>query len=551
MATDWTPDTLDALPRLGWAQEPSPISEVPALADSLGLSWLGIKRDDLGTSLHGGTKVRKLDFLLATERLREANTWLSVGAIGSGHLAALRAAAEELDRQLIACCYWEPLSAGVEENLAFTVSGPTELRYHASFARLLLRRPGALLSNRSGGVSVVTAGASDGAGVLGLVRGGLELAEQIRSDELPRPDRVYLPLGSGGTTAGLALGLALGGMPIPLQAVATVPRVVATARRQAWLRQEALTLLREAGLQVPANLELPTVHIDRSQLGRGYAHPTDAGLRAIEQLRPADVALEAVYSAKAMAALIADAKAGGGAERVLFWLTPHGGGLPKAADWRERLPRALRKRLELARAGRLRRRQLMKGAAWVAGGVVLGARVGFYPALPSFDGRVLADWEAHVVAAAAEAIVPVGAGRMPTGASAEEVAANVDRFLEGMPSFAIAEVHGLMLLLEHGTGLDLDLPRFTRLTPPERLAFIERLHGMGSVFAQAARGIRDLCYLGFYQDPRTWPGLGYEGPTRGSLPTSTPRGDDGFPRPQSRYDELIAPLGQEPPGRIA
>jgi hypothetical protein len=47
------------------------------------------------------------------------------------------------------------------------------------------------------------------AGVLGQASGILELAEQIEAGESPDIERIYLPLGSGCTTAGLVLGTVL------------------------------------------------------------------------------------------------------------------------------------------------------------------------------------------------------------------------------------------------------------------------------------------------------------------------------------------------------
>ena len=45
-------------------------------------------------------------------------------------------------------------------------------------------------------------------GSLGWVSAGLELLEQIGRGELPRPDVIYVALGSCGTAAGLLVGLA-------------------------------------------------------------------------------------------------------------------------------------------------------------------------------------------------------------------------------------------------------------------------------------------------------------------------------------------------------
>jgi 1-aminocyclopropane-1-carboxylate deaminase/D-cysteine desulfhydrase-like pyridoxal-dependent ACC family enzyme len=191
-------DVLDGLPRLGWAAEPTPVQPMLELAQELGLGWLGCKRDDLTVPGHGGTKTRKLDFLLASPPWRDAPKWISVGAIGSGHLVACTAAAERLGRQLEAHLFWEPLSAGVLDNLAYTASGPTTLFYHSSRIALALRRPGVLTALHMAGVPVIPPGGTTPVAMLGLVRAGLELAGQVQRGELPEPQRLYVSLGSGG-----------------------------------------------------------------------------------------------------------------------------------------------------------------------------------------------------------------------------------------------------------------------------------------------------------------------------------------------------------------
>jgi 1-aminocyclopropane-1-carboxylate deaminase/D-cysteine desulfhydrase-like pyridoxal-dependent ACC family enzyme len=79
------------------------------------------------------------------------------------------------------------------------------------------------------------------------------------------------------------------------------------------------------------------VHLDLSQLGDGYGAFTDAGLEAIRLVARAEGAvLDPVYSGKAMAGLVAAARAGRVDGPVVFW---HTGGGPSlfAAGWGERV----------------------------------------------------------------------------------------------------------------------------------------------------------------------------------------------------------------------
>jgi D-cysteine desulfhydrase len=345
LAEGWTPEALDALPRLGWIERATPVQPLPELAQQLGLEWLGVKRDDLCGVFPGGSKVRKLDFLLASEPFAQARAWASVGAIGSGHLVALAAAAQRLGRQLDAYLFWVPPSAGVLENLAFTASGAARLVYRPSRMALFLRYPQVWIGSKVQGRLCIPPGGSCAAGMLGLVRAGLELAQQVRAGELPEPQRLYVALGSGGTAAGLALGLALGGLGTVVHAVAVVERLVSPRRRVLGLVQEVRRRLASAQLPGLDALEPARIVIDRSWLGPGYGHATAEALEARDRLWPHGLELEPLYTGKAMSALLADAKSRGCA-RVLFWHTARGPlPPPPDASWHDRLPPALARRL--------------------------------------------------------------------------------------------------------------------------------------------------------------------------------------------------------------
>jgi len=108
----------------------------------------------------------------------------------------------------------------------------------------------------------------------------------------------------------------------------------------------------------------PDHHVERfgrrSGRGRGYGHPTVAGLAAVERAQVAGLKLEPVYTGKALALLLEQAPPGAklvpgeelsaGAERpeneaVLFWNTNRGALPMPDPAWRERLPVSLAGRI--------------------------------------------------------------------------------------------------------------------------------------------------------------------------------------------------------------
>ena len=511
-------DALAALPRLGLIDGPSPLEAAPALGTKLGAPGLRLKRDDLLPALHGGTKLRKLDLVLAEEPYRSATAWQVVGAVGSGQVAAVVDVGRAHGRPVHAHLFRTPLGAHGRENLAWTASFATTLHAYRDRVDLALRSPLLLLGFSSAAGVPVPLGATSVRGMLGCVLGGLELAGQLATAPA---DAIYVPYGSGGTAAGLAVGLALGGCTAPVRAVAVVERVYAPDLRLFSLVRQAQSALRALGV-APAPVNLQVV---RSQLGGGYAHATAASIAAAEALNAAGIAGEPVYTGKALAALAADAAAGR-TRAPVFWVTVRRGGLEPRDDWQTRLPPPLR---DLAVDGDAptapSRRGLLLGLG-AAAAVVGAARLTGYPG-PA--GEVLGAAELAVVRATAEALFPDA-----TAAQLDAVPTRVDRYVLAFPAELRAQVHGLFFAVEQSLPFSVGLDRFTTLSPADRLLALERIAALGPPGLLIARSIRDLVLLGWYQSPEAWADVGYEGPMV-----------DAAPRPTS-YDALRAPAGWVP-----
>jgi D-cysteine desulfhydrase len=518
---------LAALPSMGWLTAPSPVESIPQLALRLGVEWLGVKRDDRLPALFGGSKPRKLERMLALPPWVGADRWSSSGAIGSGHLVALAAAAERLGKSLEAHLFPTPITPHTLESLGF-IATRAQLAFHHRRLTMVLAAPSLYAGGRHRGAAVIPPGATTAEAMIGSVAAGFELADQIARGELPEPERVYVAFGTGGTAIGIAAGLLMAGVRAQVHAVATVERVLSPTARVRSLGRALERLLSRAGIALPGPLPLV---IDRRHLGLGYGIPTIASLAATLELDRAGVPLEPVYTGKAWAALVRDAAAEP-VRRVLFWNTRRGGPLPIEPGWRTRLPADLLRWLEREeeeaggprpRAGRRRFLQ-GSGAVLAAGALGVGLASTGYPA---FDGRWLTAREAAVLRAAAEAILPPAPLSEP---QKERLPGNVDRFLAATPEATRRELHLMFLLIEHG-GLR---SRFTRLSPEGRRAVLTGLARRGGALAQVARGLRDLVLVGYYQEPSSWAALGYGGPwpIEGGLPSS--------------YDALKAPAGATP-----
>jgi D-cysteine desulfhydrase len=166
----------------------------------------------------------------------------------------------------------------------------------------------------------VPMGGSSPLGTLGHVNAALELERQIIDGALPLPARVVVPLGTGGTAAGLALGFAIAGLRIAVIAARIGPRIGANRRRVLGLiRSTAALIERATGRAMPA-VRREAVRVVHDVYGGAYGRALPAGERAADQLMVwRGLALDATYSAKAFAAAIAPHPQD--EDPTLFWLT--------------------------------------------------------------------------------------------------------------------------------------------------------------------------------------------------------------------------------------
>jgi 1-aminocyclopropane-1-carboxylate deaminase/D-cysteine desulfhydrase-like pyridoxal-dependent ACC family enzyme len=278
-----------------------------------------VKRDDLtagSAGLYGGNKVRKLEFLLADAQRLGAKRIVTAGAFGSHHALATTAYARQLGFDVTAVVFPQRITPHVRSVLLGMAALGAELQFtrRMEFVPVAIRRA----QRRHGaGVYVIPPGGSDALGTLGYVACGLELARQWHDGVAPRPDCIHVAAGTLGTAAGLALGLALAGERIEIAATRITSRIVTNERALVALVRSASRLLHAAGATIPSERDvLARVTFVHDQIGNGYGRATPAGDDAAARFAEAGLVLDATYTAKAAASLLADPRTGEG--RTLF-----------------------------------------------------------------------------------------------------------------------------------------------------------------------------------------------------------------------------------------
>jgi len=301
-----------------------------------------VKRDDQSAELYGGNKVRRFEWLLAEALARGKRRVVTVGGLASTQVSSTIAFGRALGLEVSCVLFDQPHTPYLREALQSDVELGGELVYAGGYARTALRVALELARDRSS--YFIAPGASGPLANLSYVDAMLELAAQVDAGAMPRPDRIVVATGSGGTCAGLAAGAALLGWSTTIVAARITDRAVCNLATLRSLTALTLRQLREEGYRGPT--ARPRIAIEPRVVGAGYGEPTLAaveGARRYGELFGAPG--EVTYAGKALAALELAVREHPN-ENILLWNTlstrSRRSGRPSPAVI-ERAPPALRR----------------------------------------------------------------------------------------------------------------------------------------------------------------------------------------------------------------
>jgi D-cysteine desulfhydrase len=200
--------------RIPIAVTPTPVEALPRFSKRLGVELL-MKRDDLTGAALSGNKVRKLEFLLAEAQAEGADTVITCGGAQSNHCRATAIAARRLgmDSVLLLRVPDPANPPPPDGNILLDRLVGSEIRWitpaeYAERAKLF-PRVAAELRARDRKPYVIPEGGSNALGAWGYVRCVEELARTLP----PGHTTLVYAAGSGGTGAGLILGVKLLRLP--------------------------------------------------------------------------------------------------------------------------------------------------------------------------------------------------------------------------------------------------------------------------------------------------------------------------------------------------
>ena len=275
----------------------------------------------------GGNKVRKLEWIIPEAHRRGTQTLFTVGGIGTHWGLAAALYGREHGLRTLLGLVDQPVDDHVRGQLARLQQSGADLHRYRTPTRLRLAAPHlvARVTLRDRRMPwYLPAGGSNEFGALAYVDTGLEIGRQVEAGELPEPATLVTAVGSGGTAAGLALGLRLAGLRTRVFGVVVNDAFPLDAAVIVRLANRTADLLRSRGAALgTAPLEAGEVTMRTDWLGSRYGDPTPASVQAVADAATHGFDLEPVYTGKALAAM-RDVAGSAAMPAPILWLNTHG-----------------------------------------------------------------------------------------------------------------------------------------------------------------------------------------------------------------------------------
>ena len=293
-------------PRIEIGRWPTPVAPMPHVSKALGRDvWVKLEEH---CSAWGGNKARKLEYILGAARQDGVSKLVSYGAGTSNWATAFALHASELGFEVVV-----GLAGPVPEPYA-EVYARTNVELVTVGSVNALPAVIAAARTRAGGSARSIPMGGSGFGDIGCVHAGLEIADAIGRGEVPKPDAVFVAVGTAGTAAGTAVGLAISGLRVPVVGARVAPWPFGTAGR---VRRHAAGLLDRLAYDAPVLVEG-----DNRFFKPGYGKPNAASREAIGIAALDGITLDGTYAAKGFASLIAHARASRGGPLLFIHTSP-------------------------------------------------------------------------------------------------------------------------------------------------------------------------------------------------------------------------------------
>ncbi len=304
-------------PSLSLAHLPTPIENLKRFSADCGGVKLLVKRDDLTGASLTGNKIRKLEFFAKAALDTGCDTLITCGGIQSNHARATAIVAAKLGLDSYLVLRGE--SGLAEANLLLDKLVGANVRFISRqeyfYVNDIMRELSIGLAHQGHRAYVIAEGGSEPLGCFGYIKAVSEIKDQL--DTMGQViDYIVCPVGSGGTLAGLLLGVQLYNLKSKVIGI----NVCSTAKHHT---KRVAAIIRQATCEFDLKVDFNSAQIDiiDGYVGDGYARSRIEELAFIRKAACTEgLILDPVYTGKAMYGLYNEIKKGRFSEQdnILF-----------------------------------------------------------------------------------------------------------------------------------------------------------------------------------------------------------------------------------------
>ena len=318
------PELKEKIPFCSLGEYPSPVEPLRRLGEKLGAE-IWIKRDDIASCVYGGNKCRMMEWIIPDAHKKKRKSLVTWGALGSNQvLSSVIYGTRDGFDDITAVYNRQPYQPYVKRNFLIATALGVKQKFAGNSFTYLARLAGTYFGKLLSGKRpyLIPLLGSSPLSVLAYANAALELKRQIDAGECPRPDFVYVTVGTGGTFAGLLLGSLLFGDIGKIVGVRILEPVFVNRPMVAWEVNRTLGFLKSMGVDTGrARIRPRDINLVSGYMGAGYAEKTPEAEESLRLLDESEnITLDITYTAKTMAALMDHAARNPGS-RYLFWHT--------------------------------------------------------------------------------------------------------------------------------------------------------------------------------------------------------------------------------------
>ncbi len=300
--------------RISLANLPTRIEKLESLSNFLKGPEIWIKRDDLTGCATSGNKIRKLEFVVANALKTNADTLITCGWLNSNHARTTAVLASKMGMKSILLLRGEKPST-FQGNLFLGKLAGAEIRYlspgeYERVDEMMIEIVNELKKEGRTGYPIPS-GATYPVGIWGYIKA----LEEIKNQSVDF-DAILVPVGTGGTYAGLFIGKKLFNLTVRIYGVNV-------EEDEGYYKDRIGKVINEwnNSFDQPISFSTDEIRIIDGYQGRGYSKFGTEEIEVIKRLaRIEGIILDPVYTGKAMRGLIEEVKKGrfNEDERILF-----------------------------------------------------------------------------------------------------------------------------------------------------------------------------------------------------------------------------------------